>query len=100
MAIKVMAKSNFPSAKYLELLYKEIEVMKKFNHPNMVRLLEVFDCSVNCYLVMELAEGCLRDQLDKKERMEQAEATKVFQDMAKAVQAMVAEGYIHRDVKP
>jgi serine/threonine protein kinase len=72
VAIKVMAKPNFPSVKHL--LYKEIEVMNKFNHQNMVRLLEV-DCSVNCYLVMELAEGYLRDQLDKKERMSRQEAT-------------------------
>ena len=38
-------------------LQSEIEIMKKFSHPNIVKLIDVYEDKEYCCLVMELLEG-------------------------------------------
>eukprot|EP00834_Sanchytrium_tribonematis_P001364 NODE_33_length_36935_cov_1.609241.p4 type:complete len:533 gc:universal NODE_33_length_36935_cov_1.609241:23310-21712(-) len=63
VAIKVIPKTkkgNFSNGhQYLNLIKKEIAIMKKLNHPNVVRLLEVIEdpFDQNVYLIMEYCYG-------------------------------------------
>eukprot|EP00835_Amoeboradix_gromovi_P000350 NODE_12_length_45166_cov_0.552511.p5 type:complete len:571 gc:universal NODE_12_length_45166_cov_0.552511:20396-18684(-) len=66
VAIKVIPKNkkgNFQNDNnYLTLIKKEIAIMKKLNHPNVVRLLEVIEdpFDENVYLVMEYCHGHIK----------------------------------------
>ena len=40
-----------------ELIYSEILIMKKIEHPNIVRLFDVYQSKQYFYLVMECLEG-------------------------------------------
>ncbi|KAJ5073507.1 serine/threonine kinase 11 [Anaeramoeba ignava] len=61
VAIKKMRKSQLnkiPGG--MENVRKEIEIMKKLHHPNVIKLLEVIEPEdkPNIYLVLEFADGC------------------------------------------
>lgn len=41
----------------LEQLYLEVDILKKLDHPNIIKLYEVIDTEFELVLVMEYAEG-------------------------------------------
>jgi calcium-dependent protein kinase len=38
-------------------MYREIEILKKLDHPNIVKVLDFFDDKNNMYIVTELCTG-------------------------------------------
>ena len=51
-----------------EMLQNEVEILSQLDHPNVVKLIEIFDEDDCVYLVMELMEGGeLFDRLVEKE---------------------------------
>ena len=53
LAAKVIDKKP-GHAMYMEQLQREVRVMKMMDHPNVVKLVEVFETPSKIYLVMEL----------------------------------------------
>ncbi len=56
VAIKMMGKNNIKSIEMYQIK-KEIEVMKMSKHPNVVKLIDIFESSDNFYLVLEYMGG-------------------------------------------
>lgn len=50
-AIKVIKKSHDPSA--IEMFQYELAILKELDHPNIIRLYEVFESKDFAYLVQE-----------------------------------------------
>ena len=53
-ACKHLSKQN---VKNLEKFRREIEILKKMDHPNIIKLYEVYESERSLYLVMELCNG-------------------------------------------
>ena len=51
VAIKIIELNSLKSQKLEELLFSEIDVLKKLNHPNILRCYEVFTSNRNCYII-------------------------------------------------
>ena len=56
-AIKIVELSSLRSKKLEELLFSEIGILKKLNHPNVLRCHEVFTSNRHCYIITELCNG-------------------------------------------
>lgn len=67
VAVKQIKKSKI-SDEELEMLRNEIEVLKICNHPNIVKLYDIFEDSKKIHLVLELLKG--GDLYDFMERRE------------------------------
>ncbi len=91
-------------------LKNEIEVMKKLDHPNLVRLYEVID-DVNhdrLYLVMDLVVGgsvmgdavVLKNKDPLSVAIPEAEAKRLFFDFCLGMEHLHHSGILHRDIKP
>ena len=66
-AVKVLAKRRMSDEDKINLL-TEIEILKSMDHPNIVRLIDVFEDDRHWCLVMELMSGGeLFDQIIEKE---------------------------------
>lgn len=53
----------------------EVNILKNLDHPNIVRLYEVFEEKKNIYLVTELCEGReLFDEIQKRKKFSELEA--------------------------
>lgn len=78
VALKVIKKKNM-SLKELELQKREIEVLKICQHPNVIRLLDVFENPDYIYIVLEhCGGGDLFHYLDKRD-------FKVTEDLARHI---------------
>eukprot|EP00529_Nitzschia_sp_RCC80_P008670 CAMPEP_0113505414 /NCGR_PEP_ID=MMETSP0014_2-20120614/35301_1 /TAXON_ID=2857 /ORGANISM="Nitzschia sp." /LENGTH=1148 /DNA_ID=CAMNT_0000400719 /DNA_START=66 /DNA_END=3512 /DNA_ORIENTATION=- /assembly_acc=CAM_ASM_000159 len=86
----------------LAQLREEIFIMCQLDHPNIVRLEEVYESHSEIYLVQELCLGGeLFDRLDEQPdyHYTEAECARLVKQMLCAVRYLHSRGIIHRDLK-
>jgi calcium/calmodulin-dependent protein kinase I len=75
--------------------------MASLDHPNIVRLFEIFDEDNILYLVMEIMKGGeLFDRIVEKESYTEKEACETIRPLVDAIRYCHDNGIIHRDLKP
>ncbi|KAI0367827.1 kinase-like protein [Pilatotrama ljubarskyi] len=83
---------------------KEIAIMKKLNHPHVVRLLEVIDDPLNekIFMVMEyLGGGEIKWRTKSDNPLLRVEQTRrICRDVILGLEYLHYQGIIHRDIKP
>jgi len=82
-------------------LATEISILERVQHPNIIKLREVYDCPANMYLVMEIMTGGeLFDRIVEKEHYSESEAAKALVEVVDAIMYCHDRGIVHRDLKP
>lgn len=84
---------------WLKRFSREVRLMARVKHPNVVPVVDANLESSPPYFVMPLAEGSLDDELPRLVGRE-AEALDVFHQVCLGVQAIHGSGIVHRDIKP
>jgi serine/threonine-protein kinase HSL1, negative regulator of Swe1 kinase len=80
---------------------REIVIMKLIDHPNIMRLYDVWETSTELYLILEYVEGGeLFDYLCKRGRLSTPEALGYFQQIIAAIDYCHRFNIAHRDLKP
>ncbi|CAM9019149.1 unnamed protein product [Wickerhamomyces anomalus] len=80
---------------------REIIIMKLLNHPNVLRLYDVWETSKSLYLILEYVEGGeLFDLLVEKGPLLEKEAIRYFTQIILGASYCHALGICHRDLKP
>merc|ERR550539_1735664 len=101
-AVKIIDKKNLGQNE-LKNLDRESHILAKADHPNCVRLLEIFDTKNRLYLVQELCKGGeLFDAITKSKEgaFTEQRAAGVVRQVASALQYLHEQGIAHRDLKP
>lgn len=97
-AIKAIAKSK---VKNPETFKNEIEIMKKLDHPNIIKLYEIYEDVRYIYLVMELCKGGeLFERISNKGHFTEKEAMDLFSQIIHALYYCHSFNICHRDLKP
>jgi len=81
---------------------EEYDVMRKLNHPNIIKALDFFTFSKGTVLVMEHFGGQSMDKVVSQQtnkKLDEASARRLFQQLISALSYMHGQGVIHRDVK-
>ncbi|XP_068623617.1 calcium/calmodulin-dependent protein kinase kinase 2 [Battus philenor] len=86
----------------LQRVYREIAVLKKLDHPNVVKLVEVLDdpAEDQLYLVFQLLEGGPVIDIPTENPLDENVARKYFRDSLLGVEYLHFQRIAHRDIKP
>jgi serine/threonine protein kinase len=80
-------------------LMSEIEMLRNLDHPNIIKLEEVYETENSVYVVQELCEGgSLLEGRTKLLNSEQAKI--VLTQILAVIQYLSSKGIVHRDLKP
>jgi len=100
VAVKVLSKRKM-TEEDKAAMKTEIEILKQVDHPNIVRLIDVYEDERHICLVMELMLGGeLFDQILEKEQFSEHEAREATKAIVDAIRYCHSKGICHRDIKP
>ena len=102
VAIKIIKKSKFDSKPGLKTkIQREISLMRIFDHPHLLKLLDVCETEERLYLVLEYAaNGELFDYLAQVGSLSAQLALKFFHQIVYGLEFLHTYGICHRDLKP
>jgi 5'-AMP-activated protein kinase catalytic alpha subunit len=99
-AIKILNKSKI-KIKMKNSIFKENEIITRFNHINVVYVFQILEDSQNFYIIMEYCKhGELFDYIVKNEKLSEDEASIFFYQLINGIEYIHSKGISHRDLKP
>ncbi|ANQ06622.1 CAMK/CDPK protein kinase [Plasmodium coatneyi] len=114
-AIKVIKKSQFDKTRYSECrnksceneeslnedIYNEISLLKSLDHPNIIKLFDVFEDKKYFYLVTEFYEGGeLFEQIINRHKFDECDAANIMKQILSGICYLHKHNIVHRDIKP
>ncbi len=85
----------------LQRFIDEARTLAKFNHPNIVRVLSVFEENNTAYMIMEYEQGRDLSSIYKEPaRLSEEELLGIFIPVMDGLSLVHNAGFIHRDIKP
>ncbi|XGW06550.1 hypothetical protein V3C99_016675 [Haemonchus contortus] len=87
-----------------ENVERELRILNKVKHENVIRLIEVFrrENKNKLYVVMEFCMGSVQQLLDTsfENRLSDADTHRYFVDLIKGLEYLHSVGIVHKDIKP
>ncbi|KAH0785713.1 CAMK family protein kinase [Histomonas meleagridis] len=101
-AIKILKKGTLLSKPNLySKIQREIALMSLLNHPNILKLFEVFESTRHLHIVLEYAEnGELFDLVVQHQHLSEPDSMHIFRQIIYALEYLHIHGICHRDLKP
>ncbi|XP_018118811.1 calcium/calmodulin-dependent protein kinase kinase 2 isoform X2 [Xenopus laevis] len=86
----------------IERVYQEIAILRKLDHQNVVKLIEVLDdpSEDHLYMVFELVKRGPVMDIPTTKPLTEDQARFYFQDLIKGIEYLHYQKIIHRDIKP
>ncbi|KAL4429783.1 hypothetical protein ABPG74_004420 [Tetrahymena malaccensis] len=100
-AMKIINKKKIPFNEK-ESFLREIKILKKLDHPNILKLYEFLEDSDNYYLITEFCEGKeLFDVIqDNCENLTEKDIAQIIQQVLQSLAYAHSNKIMHRDIKP
>lgn len=102
VAVKILLKKALKGNDVqLQLLYDELKILQKLDHPNIVKFKDWFESKDKFYIVTQLATGGeLFERIIKKGKFTEKDAVKIVHQILSGVEYIHSKNIVHRDLKP
>lgn len=102
-AVKIMRKAD--SSADMRMMEQELTLLCLMDHPNIVRLNEVFETREEVHMVMSYCSGgsleeAIQRQDDLRAQFTEAYCAGIMQQVLSAITHVHARGIVHQDIKP
>lgn len=100
VALKLLNKELIKNESSKDKVMQEVKILKRFRHPNVVKLYETFESDKHIIVVMELwAGGDLLNYVRKRRRLKESYAKYIFKQIIEGIAHVHSKGILHRDIK-
>ena len=80
-------------------MISEIKTLRKVQHPNIIKLFEIYESEQYVHLVFEYLKGCdIFSKIKTRPRYTEADACKIMRAILNAVFTLHSKQIIHRDL--
>ena len=100
MVIKISQVSNKLENYLNQYILQESIIMQKLNHPNIVKVLDVFNIKEKFYQVVEQTHINLQNYLETNGPLSEENAKIIIKGIVEALSYCHENGVIHRDIRP
>ncbi|XP_052098962.1 5'-AMP-activated protein kinase catalytic subunit alpha-2-like isoform X3 [Mytilus californianus] len=101
VAVKILNRNKIKSLDVVSKIKREIQNLKLFRHPHIIKLYQVISTPTDIFMVMEyVGGGELFDYIVKHGKLKEPEARRFFQQIISGVEYCHRHMVVHRDLKP
>ena len=101
VAVKILNRNKIKILQMDEKIRMEIQLLKLFRHPHIIKLYEVIETPTDIFMVMEYVSGGeLFDHIVKNGKLSERDARRFFQQIISGVDYLHRHMVVHRDLKP
>ena len=101
VAIKILQKNKILSKEDLVRIEREIHILRRLNHPNVIKIHHIFEDQKNFYIIMEFCEnGELFNRIVEKKFLTEEEASIFYYQLINGLEYIHKNNIVHRDLKP
>lgn len=101
VAVKILNREKVKNLDMLGKIKREIQILKLFQHPHIIKLYQVISSPTDIFLMMEYVPGGeLFDYIIDHGKLEEKDGRKFFQQIISGVDYCHRHMVVHRDLKP
>jgi 5'-AMP-activated protein kinase catalytic alpha subunit len=101
VAVKILNRQKIKTLDVVGKIRREIQNLKLFRHPHIIKLYQVISTPTDIFMVMEYVSGGeLFDYIVKNGKLKEHEARRFFQQIISGVDYCHRHMIVHRDLKP
>ncbi|GMF15464.1 unnamed protein product [Phytophthora fragariaefolia] len=101
VAVKILEKKRIVQAADVERVAREIKILKRNRHQNVIQLYEVIDSPDRIFLIMEHVDGGeMFEYIVAHHRIREPEAAYLFRQIVDGLAYLHSNEITHRDLKP
>lgn len=101
VAVKILNRQKIKSLDVVGKIRREIQNLKLFRHPHIIKLYQVISTPTDIFMIMEYVSGGeLFDYIVKHGKLQEHEARRFFQQIISGVDYCHRHMVVHRDLKP
>jgi len=101
VAVKILNRQKIKNLDVVGKIRREIQNLKLFRHPHIIKLYQVISTPTDIFMVMEYVSGGeLFDYIVKHGKLKEEDARRFFQQIISGVDYCHRHNVVHRDLKP